>query len=267
MPTSTSASTSSGALSFFDPFCWARHLNPRIDRIVCVSDAVRDYFLSMRPALFRARDERFVRIYKGHDLDWYRDPPADLTQFGIPPDAFVVTSVANYRPHKGIDHLVNALARLPREWPVHLLLVGRMDDPRLDLTVNALPEPSRVHRIGYRSDAPSFAAASDVFVLPTIIPEGLPRSVIEAMAYQRACVVTNLGGSAELVEDGISGLQVPPGDAAGIADAIARLYKDPELRTRLGRNARQRIAADFNIDETIDATLRLYRRLVDRPAR
>ena len=212
--------------------------------------------------MFRAPADRFIRIYKGHDLDWYRDTPADLTQFGIPSEAFVVTSVANYRPHKGIEHLVNALALLPGEWPVHVLLVGNMDDARLDRTVNALPVPERVHRIGYRADAPSFAAASDVFVLPTIIPEGLPRSVIEAMAYERACVVTNLGGSAELVVDGTSGLQVPPGDPAAIADAIARLYQDPDLRLRLGAMARQRIATDFNIEQTIEATLQMYTSLV-----
>jgi glycosyltransferase involved in cell wall biosynthesis len=252
-----------GNLSFFDPFCWARHLNPRIDRIVCVSDAVRDYFLQMRPAVFRAQADRFIRIYKGHDIDWYRETPLDLTQFGIPREAFVVASVANYRPHKGIDHLVDALAFLPREWPVHLLLIGKMDDARLDRVVNALSDPERVHRIGYREDAPSLAAGSDVFVLPSIIPEGLPRSVIEAMAYRRACIVTDLGGSAELVVDGTSGLHVPPANPAAIANAIARLYKDPDLRTRLGSNARQRIATDFNIEQTIDATMRLYASLVD----
>ncbi len=251
-----------GNVSFLDPFSWLRYLNPRIDRVICVSDAVRDFFLGMRPAFLRAAPDRFVRIYKGHDLAWYDSEPADLTGLGVPADAFVVTSVANYRKHKGINELVGAMAHLPPELPVHLLLVGRMESPGLDALIGSLPEPGRVHRAGYRSDAPALAAASDVCVLSTTIPEGLPRSIIEAMACRRPCIVTNFGGQAELVEDGVSGLQVPPGDPAAIADAIIRLYEDPALRQRMGEAARERIATRFNIERTIDETLALYRELL-----
>jgi glycosyltransferase involved in cell wall biosynthesis len=250
-----------GNVSFFDPFSWLRYLNPRIDRVICVSDAVRDYFLSMRPALLRAPPEKFVRIYKGHDLAWYDTEPADLTALGIPADAFVVTAVANYRKHKGINELVESLAHVPRDMPLHVLLVGNMDSAVLDRLIAALPAPERVHRIGYRSDAPALAAASDVSVLLTTIPEGLPRSVIEAMASRRPCIVTSFGGQSELIVDGESGLKVPPGDPVAVADAIIRLYEDSNLRQRLGAAARQRIAAHFNIEQTIDATLDVYREL------
>jgi glycosyltransferase involved in cell wall biosynthesis len=252
-----------GNVSFFDPVSWMRFLSPRIDRLICVSDAVRDYFLQMRPAFLRAPPEKFVRIYKGHDLAWYQDEPADLSEFGIPADAFVVTSVANYRPHKGIDYLVGSLTSLPPEWPVHLLLVGKMDSPNLDRAIAALPHPDRVHRIGYRNDAPALAAASDVFVLPSTIPEGLPRSVIEAMAYSRACIVTDFGGGAELVVDGISGLHVPPADAPAIAAAISKLYRNPEYRRLIGEAARDRIGNDFNIEQTVDQTLAVYRSITN----
>jgi len=250
-----------GNVSFLDPFSWLRYLNPRIDRIVCVSEAVRDYFLTMRPAALRAPPEKFVRIYKGHDPDWYASGAADLTTFGIPRDAFVVTSVANYRKHKGIGELVAAMAHLPADCPVHLLLVGKMDSPDLDRQIAALPHPARVHRIGYRNDAPAFAAASDVVALTTTIPEGLPRSVLEAMCRGRPCIVTNIGGQAELVVDGETGLTVPVGDPVAIADAIARLQRDPMLRARMGRAARERIARHFHIRQTIAETLALYRGL------
>jgi glycosyltransferase involved in cell wall biosynthesis len=250
-----------GNVSFFDPFSWLKYLNPRIDRIICVSDAVRDYFLGMRPALLRADPSKFVRIYKGHDPAWYATPPADLTAFGIPAGAFVVTSVANYRKHKGINELVDAMAHLPDDCRAHLLLVGKMSSPDLDRRIAALPAPKRVHRIGYRDDAPAFAAASDVFVLPTTIPEGLPRSVIEAMALGRPCVVTSFGGQAELVVDGESGLQVPPAEPAAIADAIGRLYRDRDLGARLGGAARERIATHFHIEQTVEQTLALYDQL------
>jgi glycosyltransferase involved in cell wall biosynthesis len=250
-----------GNVSFFDPFSWLRYLNPRLDRVICVSDAVRDFFVNMRPAWLRPDPAKYVRIYKGHDLAWYDAAPADLTACDIPADAFVVMSIANFRKHKGILELVGAMAHLPADCPAHLVLVGKMDSPELDRLIAGLPAPERVHRVGYREDAPAFAAASDVFVLSTTIPEGLPRSVIEAMAYARPCVVTNFGGQAELIVDGESGLHVPPGDPAAIAAAIARLYRDPGLRTRLGAAARARIGSDFNIERTIDETLALYEEL------
>src|SRR5688572_6044959 len=113
-----------GNVSFFSPVSWLRFLNPRIDRIVCVADAVRDYFLRMRPAFLRMPAERLVTIYKGHDLDWYRAAPADLAAVGVPAGSFAIACVANYRPRKGIEVLVDALGKLPGSVEPHLLLIG-----------------------------------------------------------------------------------------------------------------------------------------------
>ena len=171
-----------GNVSFFDPVSWLRFLNPRIDRIVCVANAVRDYFLNMRPAWLRMPPERPVTIYKGHKLEWYQDAPADLDKVGIPANAFVIACVANYRPRKGVEYLVKAVAALPPEWPVHLMLVGHMQGKKLDRAIAASGIAERIHRVGHRPDAPALTAASDVFVLPSIKREGLARSLIEAMA-------------------------------------------------------------------------------------
>jgi glycosyltransferase involved in cell wall biosynthesis len=251
-----------GNVSFLSPISWLRFLNPRIDRIVCVADAVRDYFRHMRPAFLRVPDHKLVRIYKGHDLAWYTAAPADLRTVGIPAGAFVISCVANYRPRKGLEVLVDSLARLPRDWPIHLLLVGQMDARKLTQKIAASPAADRIHRVGHRNDAPALTAASDVFVLPSIKREGLARSLIEAMAYAVPPIVTNCGGSPELVVDGVSGLVVPVADAAALAAAIGRLYGDPELRKRLGAAARERIHRDFRIETTIAQTLDLYRTLV-----
>jgi glycosyltransferase involved in cell wall biosynthesis len=251
-----------GNVSFLDPMSWRRFLNPRIDRIVCVADAVRDYFLNMRPRRLGVPAEKLVRIYKGHSLDWYTAAPADLRALGIPEQAFVVVCVANYRPRKGIEWLVDAVGLLPDEWNTHLLLVGRMDDARLARHIAKSRVHERIHLLGHRPDAPSLTAAGDVFVLPSIKREGLARSLIEAMAYGVAPIVTNCGGSPELVLDGHSGLVVPVRDAAAIAEGIARLHEDPSLRRHLGAAARERIHTDFRIEDTIAQTLALYRSLV-----
>jgi glycosyltransferase involved in cell wall biosynthesis len=255
-----------GNVSFFSPISWLRFLNPRIDRIVCVAEAVREHFLKMRPAFLRLPPERLVTIHKGHSLEWYTAAPADLRTLGIPAGAFVLGCVANYRPRKGIELLVDALAGLPAQWQTHLLLVGGgMDAPQLTRRIAASPVAARIHRLGYRQDAPALTAACDVFVLPSTKREGLARSLIEAMAYGVAPIVTNCGGSPELVVDGVSGVVVPVRDVAALTQAIRRLHDEPGVRRRMGAAARERIRTAFRIEDTIAKTLALYQSLATNP--
>ena len=254
-----------GAVGFLDPMSWMRYLNPRIDRIVCVADAIRRHFLQMQPAFLRMPATRPVTIHKGHKLEWYDATPADLTQFGIPEDAFVVGCTANYRPRKGIDFLIDAIEALPEDVQVHLMLVGHMDAAKLSRRIAQSPIGERIHRVGFRSDAPALSAACDVFCMPSTKREGLARSVIEAMAYRVPPVVTDSGGSPELVVDGVSGFVVPPRDAQAIATAIETLYRDPALRQRMGEAARERIATDFRNKDTVQKTITLYEELVPNP--
>ncbi len=254
-----------GNLSFLDPMSWMRYLNPRIDRIVCVCEAIRQWFLHMRPTFLRMPAERPVTIYKGHKLEWYSAEPADLGQFGIAEDAFVIGCTAAYRPRKGIEYLVDAIGRLPPDIPAHLLLIGRMDDRRLTKKINASGVAERIHRIGHRSDAPAVTAACDVFSLPSTKREGLARAIIEAMAYRVPPVVTDCGGSPELVVDGECGFVVPIRNARALASAFERLYRDPELRRRMGEAARERIRTQFRNEDTVRKTIALYEELVPDP--
>jgi glycosyltransferase involved in cell wall biosynthesis len=251
-----------GNLSFLNPIDYSTFLNPRVDRIVCVCEAVREFLLSMRLLGRRLPRERPVRIYKGHDLEWYRDAPADLAQFGVRPGEFVVVTVANNRPRKGIGVLVDAMSHIPADAPVRLLLVGSgMDEPALARRIAASPHRERIHATGYRKDAPAIAAAAHVSVLPTLRREGLPRGVIEAMCYGVPPIVTAVGGSPELVVNGESGIVVPPDDARAIAEAIMQLMHDPARRERMGVAARERIREHFRIETTIEQTHALYREL------
>lgn len=254
-----------GAVGFLDPMSWMRYLNPRIDRIICVADAIRRHFLEMQPAFLRMPAERPVTIHKGHKLEWYTATPADLTEHGIPEGAFVVGCTANYRPRKGIDYLIDAVEALPRDVPVHLLLVGHMDAEKLTRRIENSPIRDRIHRVGYVTNAPELSAACDVFCMPSTKREGLARAIIEAMVYRVAPVVTDTGGSPELVVDGISGFVVPPRDAQGLADAIEKLYRDDDLRKQMGDAARERIATAFRNEDTVVKTIALYKELVPDP--
>ncbi len=248
-----------GNVSPWNPLSWFRYLHPRVDRIICVAEAIRQYFLRLRPLGRRFPADKPVTIHKGHDLAWYDCELADLSQFGIPGGAFVIGCVANMRPRKGVSVLVDAFGRLPSDLPIYLLLVGNMDSKRLDRAIAESANASRIVKAGYQKSAPAIIAACDVSVLPTLRREGLPKTVIEAMAREVASIVTDVGGSAELIEDAVSGLVVPPGDAAALAAAIERLFEDDELRGRLGKAARRRIQESFNTQQTVAKTLALYR--------
>jgi glycosyltransferase involved in cell wall biosynthesis len=99
-----------GNISFASPASLTTHLHPRVKRIVCVSKAVREYILGMRFFGKRVEPQQVVAIYKGHDVSWYEQPPADLSEFGLPQNAFVVTFAGRNRPHKGIAYLVGQKA-------------------------------------------------------------------------------------------------------------------------------------------------------------
>ena len=98
--------------------------------------------------------------------------------------------------------------------------------------------------------------------MPSLKREGLPKTVIEGMAYGVPPIVTNSGGSPELVEDGISGIIVPPNSAQAIADAILRLYRNTKLRKKMGQAAEQRIRGHFTTEHTIKKTYSIYTSLL-----
>lgn len=254
-----------GNISFLNPESWITFLHPRVSKIVCVADAIRDYLASVRLLWMHIPDSKLQRIYKGHDLGWYQDPAADLAEFGVPEGAFVVCCTGRDRPRKGFDVLVSAIDKLPADVEVHLVLVGDViNNQELKAQIAGIRHPERVHFTGYRQDAPAIARASDVFVLPSTEREGLPRAVIEAMAYGVAPVVTNVGGMPELVENEVSGLVVQQKSPDALASAIERLYRDRELLARLSSAARERIAGDFHTSRTVRETGELYKSLTGR---
>lgn len=247
-----------GNLHRYDPFGYLTHLSPRVDGITCVARAVQRDLQALRP-----RHPHIVTVYKGHDLAWYGETPADLGALGVRPGSVSIICVANNRPRKGVPVLVEAFARLPADVEADLLLVGKnMDTPELQQEIAAHPRKDRIHVVGFRTDAPRLTAGSDIAVLPAIKREGLPKTVIEAMAYGVPVVVSDTGGNAELVEDGVSGRVVPPGDADALAAALAGLARDPAQRRAMGEAARVRIGREFTVQATVEATLKLYREVL-----
>ena len=246
-----------GHLSSWDPGSWFSYRHPRVSAVICVSDAVRDYVRTIR------RPDQVLTIRKGHDPAWYVSPePADLTEFGVPRGVFVAGLVANMRRLKGAHVLVEALRRLPPESGVHVLLVGQIRDPEVDQATRDPQLAGRLHVAGSRADATRLMSGFTISVMPSLEREGLPKAVVEGMAQGVPAVVSSAGGLPELVEDGVCGLVVPPGDATAMAEALLRLAGDPDLVRRMGQRAREQILAKFSVSGMIQQTSRLYERLL-----
>ena len=124
----------------------------------------------------------------------------------------------------------------------------------------------RVLFTGFRGDVPAVLAALDILVLPSTDAEVLPLVVMEALAAGRPVVATSVGGVPEMIEDGVSGLLVPPGDADALAEALRRLIKDAPLRARLAGAGRECVERRFTLARMVSETERVYRRLYRCPA-
>jgi glycosyltransferase involved in cell wall biosynthesis len=246
-----------GNISRYNPLAYLTHMSPRLDRIVCVANAVRD---SLRSQLWNP--SKAVTIYKGHDIGWYADvQAADLTTLGIPKDAFVFVCVANNRPRKGVPVLVEATSHLPENTPIHILLIGSgMDGKETRALVARSPLAGHFHLLGHRNDVLELVASAQASVLPALRREGLPKTVIESMALGVVPVVTATGGSPELVT-ATTGLVVPPGDPRSLAMAMTSLADDAERARRMGQAATERLKTEFSLQTSIQQHASLFTEL------
>ena len=252
-----------GNLSYTSPQSWLYLLNPRIDRIICVCEAIRKNLLQLGMPGIRMRRDVPVTIHKGHNPDWYVAPYEDMQQFGIPKDTFVVACTARGVRRKGIPVLLDAIDRLPAGLNIHFLLAGTfMDKPEYQKLVAANQYASNIHLFGFLKRMPWILPNCDVSVLPSLRREGLPRGIIEAMIGGAVPIVTDSGGSPELVVEGESGFVVPPGESQPITDRILTLYNDRELHQRMSVAAQERIRKNFTVEGTARQTIELYRQLV-----
>jgi glycosyltransferase involved in cell wall biosynthesis len=193
------------------------------------------------------------------------DREAVLERLGIRPGGRpVVISVANLRPMKGHALLLAALGQLRRRGVECLTLLVGEGPLREALAAQVAREglAERVCLTGSRPDVAELLAASDVFVLASSW-EGLPRSVLEAMASRRPVVATAVGGVGELVEDGQTGFLAPAGDADALASRLGALLADPQLRAEMGARGRARVEKEFSVERMVEGTVAVYRELVD----
>jgi glycosyltransferase involved in cell wall biosynthesis len=182
-------------------------------------------------------------------------------ELGIPTDAFALAVIANLAVYKGHADLLAALAgiagRLERCW--RLILIGRDMGAATALRRQALSLgiDDNMLWLNVRPNAADLLDAADVAVLPSH-QEGFSNSLLEKMARGLAVIATRVGGNLDAIDDGVSGILVPPGDPAALGAAILRLHADRELRARLGAAARQRVEQHFSLAACVTRYLNLY---------
>jgi glycosyltransferase involved in cell wall biosynthesis len=189
-----------------------------------------------------------------------RDVRAEL---GIAADAPVIGSVGALRPQKAYDLLVRAALSLRRAHPsLRVLIVGEGPQQRhLQALLVELGMVDTVLLLGRRLDVPDLLRAMDVAVCSSEF-EGSPLAVMEYMAAARPIVSTRVGGIPDLIDDGVHGLLVAPGDAQALAGAIDALLRDPARGRALGERARERRRAEFDLDVMVGKVEALYEELL-----
>lgn len=186
-------------------------------------------------------------------------------EWGLPRDALVLGSVGNVLEVKGYDILLKALAEVTRqEGSSELIIVGR-DDSHYARELYGLAKQlhldKRVHWLGFQEDVRPFLAMMDVMVLASRA-EALGVALLEAMAMGRPVVAARVGGIPEAVEDGRTGILVPPEDPSALAEACLHLLRHPDQRVRMGEAGRKRVEEQFSLDRTMAALHQVYDRVM-----
>ncbi len=227
------------------------------DVVIAVSDEVRrgiQPYANGRPRIVTIQNAVDAEALGAMEVD----PAAIRREFDFPPDALLVTTVGNLTPKKGHTFLLEAAARIASRHPcARFLIVGqgpladslRAEAARLKLN-------GTVAFAGFRADAVRLMAASDLFVLSSLF-EGLPVTLLEAMALGKPTVVTRVGGIPEVTDESSSVL-VEAGDPDALTVAIDALLKAPARRDQMGETARARARARYRVPQMVSAIEQIY---------
>ncbi len=252
---------------------WSEQVACRLaHQVFCVSRSVREVAL----AESLCRPEKIKVLLRGsiNGVDAaHRFNPTNTSEnarkdtrstYSIPADALVVGFVGRIVCDKGLVKLAKAWRALHQEFPaLHLVVVGPFEpqDPVPPDVEALLRDDPRIHLTGMVDNTPPLYAAMEVLALPSY-REGFGLAAIEASAMKVPVVATRIPGCVDAVEDGVTGMLVPPRDAAALADAIRTYLNHPELRRQHGQAGRQRVLRDFRPDAIWEALYQEYVRLL-----
>lgn len=238
------------------------------DRVICISRDVQATLERADPWMAR----RIVQIHNGIDLHGYqalsqqRNADEIRAEFGVRDDELLIAMVGNVHEWKGQEVLLRALPLLPPSVRWRCLFVGAVPTnaenqayyARLLELRREYGLEDRASFVGYRSDVSAIVGASDVLVHTSIMPEPMGRVILEGMTLGKPTIATNHGGPTEIIEPGISGFLVEPGNPKALADCMFEVLESPSLRARVGNAAQERIRSLFDVHGYVTRVERVY---------
>jgi L-malate glycosyltransferase len=240
----------------------SRWKHGQVDCFIAASEAIRHMLVADGvPA------ERTVTVHEGIDLAQVAAaPPVNVHEaLWLPHHAPLVGNVAALVPHKGQSYLIEAAQLVVLQIPdARFVILGEGElREHLQHLVGEHHLEKHVLLPGFRTDVLGCIKAFDVFAMSSVT-EGLGTSLLDAMACARPIVATRAGGIPEVVEDGETGLLVPPRDARALANALVTLLNDPAERERLGAAGLARVSARFSVERMVAGTAAVYEHVVGR---
>lgn len=242
---------------------WRRRLAYRFaskqSTMIAVSEDIRKFLIDK----VGVKSGRVITIYNGIDTEAYF-PDSQLRnsirqKLRISETQAVIGTVGSLFAVKGHTYLLKAASIVTKTYPESVFLIAGGGDllGQLRVEANQLGIGNNVIFLGPREDIPALLQDMDIFILPSL-SEGLPLSVLEAMACAKPVVATDVGGIPEVIVDGQSGLLVPPGNSQALAEKILELLKNRSLADKLGNAGSLRVRKDFSFENMWIRYQKLY---------
>jgi glycosyltransferase involved in cell wall biosynthesis len=217
---------------------------------------------------------KIVTVYNALDLK-SQESQAGINsgirgRYNIPTDAFVIVMVALLRPRKGPDLLIAAMKKVVERYPnTYLLVVGSDDmseEPGFGKKIRKLAVDLKIDDkivfMGFRNDIPSVLKECNLMALPSRFGEGLPMVILEAMAAGVPVLASSVEGVPEIIEDGINGFLVSPGNTEELADRIIFILNDPHLLQNVSEKAKRMVYSDFDGYQQAKKIEAIYRQVL-----
>lgn len=230
-----------------------RYIKGTEDRVICVSKAVINNFSRINP-------EKLKLLYNGIDTRPYAKADYNLkAEIGVPENKLLIGMVARVNLWKGQFYFLEIAAQLIKKFPnLHFVMAGDAfpgyeylyDEVRSFTQKLGLKDS--VTNLGFRLDIPEILSGLDIFVLPSILPDPLPTTVLEGMAAGKPVVATHHGGATEMVVAGETGFLIPWDNAQEAVLVFEKLIEAADLREKLGKAGQQRVNEYFNEEKYLE---------------
>ena len=187
-----------------------------------------------------------------------------VNELSIDADIPIVGTASRLAPERGVKYFLEAAAMVSRQSPNAKFVIagGGLLEDELRQQARELGVEQQMVFLGRRRDMENVYSILDVFVNPALVRCGTDNVNIEAMAFAKPIVATNVGGGPEIVRDGVTGMLVPPRDSKALAEATLRLLGDMDVARQMGLAGRERVMRDFSTERLVREVEAVYERLL-----